>query len=157
MEPQALLPSESYGTGASFALNLSPGTSSSQATLPALYLAMDARRPPVLPVANTQSIDRVIARLESNPKMAALLAQARARVAEQLPLSPLSQLRMRQGLSQRAVAERCGTSQPHIAKIEQGAHDPVTATVARLAAALQCTDAEALAAVIATRAWAAAK
>lgn len=100
------------------------------------------------------SIDALIARREADPVKAALLAQARQRLAGELPVSPLAALRMRYGLSQRALAERCGMGQPHVAKIEQATHDPKTSTVQRMAEAMGCAAEEVLRAVLETQSWA---
>src|ERR1051326_4691797 len=47
----------------------------------------------------------------------------------------LQEARVRAGLTQREVANRVGTSQPAIAKLEQGTTNPTIDTLARCAAA----------------------
>lgn len=47
----------------------------------------------------------------------------------------LREARLRAGLTQRDLAQRAGTSQSVVARIEQGRSDPSTATLARLLAA----------------------
>jgi transcriptional regulator with XRE-family HTH domain len=49
--------------------------------------------------------------------------------------SLLERARRRAGLSQRELADRAGTSQPAIARLEQGRASPTFATLERLAAA----------------------
>lgn len=49
--------------------------------------------------------------------------------------SVLAQARRQAGLSQRDLAQRAGTSQPAIARLEQGRASPTFATLERLAAA----------------------
>lgn len=126
----------------------SPGDSSSGAAGPTLVYAASAATHIRLP--NTTPLQDVVQRLEADPRRAELLAQARQRMAQQLAVPPLSALRMSKGLSQRALAERCGMGQAHVAKIEQGQHDPKTGTVARMAAALGCAPEEVFAAIVAT-------
>jgi ribosome-binding protein aMBF1 (putative translation factor) len=58
-----------------------------------------------------------------------LLAQIAARVAER---------RKAWGISQRGLAELCGTTQSAIARVERGARPPRIDTLARIAAALDC-------------------
>lgn len=49
----------------------------------------------------------------------------------------LKLLRTRRGLSQRALARKVKVSQPLIAQLETGAHDPLLSTLRRLAKALR--------------------
>jgi transcriptional regulator with XRE-family HTH domain len=58
-----------------------------------------------------------------------LFALIAARVAER---------RQAWGLSQRELAELCGTTQSAIARVERGARPPRIDTLARIAAALDC-------------------
>jgi transcriptional regulator with XRE-family HTH domain len=59
----------------------------------------------------------------------AFYAELGADVAEQ---------RVARGLSQKELAELCGTSQPAIARLESGAQAPRVDTLRRLANALDC-------------------
>ncbi|MDR1661220.1 MAG: helix-turn-helix transcriptional regulator [Azoarcus sp.] len=59
----------------------------------------------------------------------------------------LSTLRLRAGLSQRQLADRAGTSQSYIARIEAGTLDPGTDTVSRLAAAMNVDEKAAFGAI----------
>lgn len=84
-----------------------------------------------------RSIEDRAAELEHNPKRAAALAKARQRLAKTVhPDAPLAALRMSRGLSQRALAERLGTSQSRLSRIEAGLDDPRLSTVRKLADAL---------------------
>lgn len=58
-----------------------------------------------------------------------LFAQIAARVAER---------RKAWGVSQRGLAELCGTTQSAIARVERGARPPRIDTLARIATALDC-------------------
>lgn len=92
-----------------------------------------------LPVGYTE-IDDVIARRDSNPKRAAALARARERLANQLEATgpaTLATLRLRCGLSQAALADMIGNSQPSYSKIEAGKSDPQFTTLEKLAEALR--------------------
>ena len=81
----------------------------------------------------------------------AALSRARKAAVESLAISPLAQLRLQAGLSQSALAQAAETSQAYIARCEGGQHDPGTATLEKLAAALGIPIAKVLDAVIATR------
>ncbi|MGF6529757.1 ribosome-binding protein aMBF1 (putative translation factor) [Paraburkholderia sp. GAS206C] len=95
-----------------------------QSSASALALWIDAReaaarprRPGAVSAANILS-----AREKANPEYASRLSAARKRLANEFYGTPtsLSQMRLSKGLSQVALAEKLGTSQPHIAKIEAG-------------------------------------
>lgn len=87
--------------------------------------------------AGFRSIDDRLADVAGNPKRAEALAMARRRLAMTLqPDEPLAALRMRCGLSQRELAERIGTSQSRLSRIEGGLDDPRLSTVRKLADAL---------------------
>lgn len=94
------------------------------------------------------------AQLESTAEGRALLAEARGDLGEILAadgLVPLAALRLRRGLTQQQLAERSGILQPQLSRIESGAHDIMTATAVRLAAALEVSVGEIAEAVVATR------
>jgi len=63
------------------------------------------------------------------PEDRELFARIAGRVAER---------RRAWGLSQRELAELCGTTQSAIARVERGARPPRIDTLARIAAALDC-------------------
>jgi ribosome-binding protein aMBF1 (putative translation factor) len=84
-------------------------------------------------------IDDVIKRSEVNPRRAAALVRARARLAEQMDASgpvTLASLRLRSGLSQAALADRIKNSQPSYSKIEAGKSDVHFSTMEKLSEAL---------------------
>jgi transcriptional regulator with XRE-family HTH domain len=76
-----------------------------------------------------------------DPKQRVLLDAARRRLAEKLPQSDitLAKLRLRKGWSQKRLAEEIGTSQPHIARIENGRDNVLLSTANELARALDVT------------------
>lgn len=93
-------------------------------------------------------------RFEAMPGMTAHLAVARKRLADEWPFpraGTLAELRLRCGLSQAVLAARAGTSQSHIARIEQGKNDPTTEVISRLARALSAQEAVVFMAVLASR------
>jgi DNA-binding XRE family transcriptional regulator len=97
-----------------------------------------------LPLANTKSLAEVIGRLERNGAIASRLPEARRRVGRALygGEASLAALRLRAGLSQAQLAEKIGSSQPHIARIERGQNDPSTDLVVRIARALGVSTAD---------------
>lgn len=77
------------------------------------------------------------AELEKNPRRAAALARARQRLSGELfERTNLAALRLRHGLSQAQLAERIGTSQSHLSRIESGLDDPRHSTLLKLVDAL---------------------
>ena len=52
------------------------------------------------------------------------------------PAYQIARLRIEQGLTQAELAERVGTKQPSIARLESGKHDPSLDLLTRVAAAL---------------------
>lgn len=78
-----------------------------------------------------------IAESEANPRRAQALARARERLAETLhEAGTLAAIRLSKGLSQTAVANKIGTSQSRLSRIESGRDDPQLSTVAKIAEAL---------------------
>jgi transcriptional regulator with XRE-family HTH domain len=97
--------------------------------------------------------------LEATAEGRAVLANARLELGEILQadgLVPLAALRLRRGLTQQQLAELSGIQQPQLSRIESGAHDILTATAARLAAALGVTVPEVVDAVLLSQARAGA-
>lgn len=78
-----------------------------------------------------------IAELEANPRRAAALARARERLAEKVHEGgSLAAIRMSKRLSQTDLANKIGTSQSRLSRIESGRDDPQLSTVAKIADAL---------------------
>jgi len=50
----------------------------------------------------------------------------------------LREVRLKRGLSQRALAERCKSNIPYISELERGLKAPTLTMILRLAAALDC-------------------
>ena len=91
------------------------------------------------PLARTRSLEAVISKYEADHERATLIADARrVLAAEAYPdqHETLAVFRLRAGLSQAQLAEKAGTSQSHIARIERGQNDPSTDVVVRIAEAL---------------------
>ena len=50
----------------------------------------------------------------------------------------LKAMRLKRGLSQQTVAERCGSNYPYISELERGLKVPTLTMILRLASALEC-------------------
>jgi DNA-binding XRE family transcriptional regulator len=74
--------------------------------------------------------DQLIAEDVRHPEVAAELA--RTAVANQLAILVI-QYRVEHGLTQTALGRQLGMSQPAVARLEAGDHEPSVATLARLA------------------------
>jgi ribosome-binding protein aMBF1 (putative translation factor) len=99
-------------------------------------------------------LDSLIAEFEADAEKAGHLAEARADLARSWYADHphiLSALRLSAGLSQAQLAERAGTSQSHIARIELGQNDPSTEVVVRIARALNVDEAVAFRAILLQR------
>ncbi|HXS51749.1 MAG TPA: helix-turn-helix transcriptional regulator [Usitatibacter sp.] len=83
-------------------------------------------------------IDAAIAAHESTPIGRDEIAAARKEMAEIFDRGDITlrKLRLAQGMSQARLAERLGTTQPHIARIESGRCDVQVTTLLRIAGAL---------------------
>lgn len=108
-------------------------------TAPSFELRPPAPTPKARPGFRT--IEDLVREREATPDGRAGMAEARADLAahlrsRNLPLS-LNQLRLARGLSQAQLADRMGTSQPHIARIESGREDVQVSTLFKVAEALE--------------------
>lgn len=104
---------------------------------PVIYREFSVPRP--LPLADTVSLDDILAEFESDSEMANEMSAARRELATTMyqdEPDTLSALRLAAGLSQAQLADLAETSQPHIARIERGVTDPGTEMIARIARAL---------------------
>lgn len=115
----------------------SPSTSGGSVT----FGEFNTQRPISLP--NTVSLESVLQESELDPLRAKYLSEARKELSgvlyEEKPKT-LSVLRLAAGLSQVQLAKLVETSQPHLARIEQGKNDPGTDIIARIAVALNLKD-----------------
>jgi DNA-binding XRE family transcriptional regulator len=78
-------------------------------------------------------------RLARDPGQAKNLSEARGLIAEALYPADgvtLKTLRLKAGMTQTQLAALLETSQPHIARMEQGRQDPVMSTCRKLSSAL---------------------
>lgn len=84
-------------------------------------------------------IDELVARHEKNERRRRALEEARRWAADTFhsERESLAKLRLKKGLSQARLAEAVGTSQSHIARIENGTCDPQITTAARIASILE--------------------
>ena len=98
--------------------------------------------------------DSLLREIEASPEGAANLAEGRRWVAETFyPDRPtLAQLRLKAGLSQQLLGDKCGIAQSHVSRYESGKHEPTLSTARCLAAALGVTLQEFDEAWISTRA-----
>lgn len=99
-------------------------------------------RPQDIPLPDGfEDIDIAIESLERDTARRLRLEAARQRLATKLPpqKSTLATLRMQRGWSQKRLADAIGTSQPHIARIENGRDNVLLATANQLARALGVT------------------
>lgn len=138
---RAISPDESLPIG----VPSSPSTNSGAAII---QRSFHASRPLALP--NTISLEALTAEFEADEAMAQHMATARQELAPLLygeGAQTLSALRLASGLSQSQLAQRVGTSQPHIARIERGNNDPTTEVVARIAVALGVDEGQAFMAI----------
>jgi DNA-binding XRE family transcriptional regulator len=83
-------------------------------------------------------IDEAVTSLEADPVRREGLAKARQRIAQEVGAERrgLAYLRLRQGWSQKTLADAIGTSQSHIARIEAGRGDVLLGTANNLARVL---------------------
>ena len=81
----------------------------------------------------TRSLTDVDRELRTNPEYEAALEELEP--YEQIARQLLA-FRIEMGLSQAELARRCGVSQPAIARLERGEHEPRLATLRRVAHAL---------------------
>lgn len=92
-----------------------------------------------LPLPNGfRRLDDIVSGHEKDMNKRRGLAEARKRLASRYPgkLSRFTDLRLKQGLSQRELADLVGTSQSHVARIEAGSEDIRLSTLRKLAKVL---------------------
>jgi ribosome-binding protein aMBF1 (putative translation factor) len=84
------------------------------------------------------TIEQLISNSEQHAERKAALEEARQWIAESLYKDDetLRTLRLRKGLSQAKLATLIGTTQPHIARVENGTSDVQVGTLVRMANAL---------------------
>lgn len=95
-----------------------------------------------LPVSGAEeefAIDDYIDQQDAATK--AKVAAAGAWVADTVYKGPatLATLRLRAGLSQKELAQKCGLEQPHVSRYESGRHEPGVFQAQQMAAALGVT------------------
>jgi DNA-binding XRE family transcriptional regulator len=88
-----------------------------------------------------EDIDALIESRERNPQKRAALEAARRRLGNKLSASKasLATLRLQKGWSQKRLADAIGTSQPHVARIENGRDNVLLSTANQMAQALGVT------------------
>ena len=103
---------------------------------PSVILYREFSPPPAPSLPGTTRLRSILQKYEKDTQKAALIADARrqfAKTALEGEAESLRSLRLEAGLSQDQLAEKCGTAQSHIAKIELGQTDPGTDTIVRIA------------------------
>lgn len=131
MTPKASFHGESSTTGTLLQTGNQPKSSGE-------VLYFEAKVPADKPLSGSKPLAALIRKLEAKPDMAVRLEKARRTFGEMLePKSDsLRALRLAAGLPQVKLAERAGTTQSYIARIESGRLDPGTDMLERLAAAV---------------------
>ena len=124
---------ESLQIGAPYNLGISPASAPARV----IYGQFNAAQPLQLP--GTVSLDSLLSEFEADHEMSEHLADARKTLSETLYSDEphtFSALRLKAGLSQLQLAQKVGTSQSYVARIEAGQTDPGTDQIARIAEAL---------------------
>lgn len=131
MTPKASFRAESSTTGTLLQTGSQPKSSGE-------VLYFEAKVPADKPLSGGKPLAALIRKLESKPDMAVRFEKARRTLGEILEpgSNSLRALRLAAGLSQVKLAERAGTTQSYIARIESGRLDPGTDMLERLAAAV---------------------
>ncbi|MBL1261790.1 MAG: helix-turn-helix transcriptional regulator [Thiotrichaceae bacterium] len=115
----------------------SPSSSKGNVT----FYEFNTQRP--IPLPNTVSLESLIHESEADPIKAKYLSEARKELSNELyseESKTLNGLRLTAGLSQVKLAKLAGTTQSHLALIEQGKNDPGTGMIARIATALNLNE-----------------
>jgi DNA-binding XRE family transcriptional regulator len=105
------------------------------------------------PLRGGTPLEKIIQRMEANPKMAAHLEVARRGLSKALDggSQSLRALRLAAGFSQDKLAARAGATQSYIARVEAGTVDPGTDMLGRLAEALNISETDVFSAIRAQR------
>ena len=107
-----------------------------------------------MPLKDTHTLSDVVARLSKRGEVASRLPDARRRIGASLyggEPATLASLRLHAGMSQASLAQKAGTSQPHIARVERGQSDPGTDLIVRIAQALSVESSRVFESVLAHR------
>ena len=111
----------------------SPARTSPDRVIYREFLAPQPSRSP----AGAIDIDDLAVEMEGAPGGIEAIAKGRRWVGKHFYLSSsIAQIRLKKGWSQAELARRAGTSQPYIARLEQGRVDPQISTVKKIAKAL---------------------
>lgn len=101
------------------------------------------KRADVVDDASCVQVSSRLARVESDPRRARALAKARSRLGNWMGEEPslsaqgLAALRLQAGLSQAQLAEKMGTQQSNISRLENNPSDVQVSTVLKLAESLK--------------------
>lgn len=124
--------------------------SSNTSSSPALYLvSTTALVEPETP-ASSIPLEDFLNEFADDQEVQRSLTQNRKALAKSLYADEpdtFTYLRLSAGLSQQALADRAGTTQSYVARIEKGIADPSTAMIVRLAQALGIDDVSAFSAI----------
>jgi len=106
------------------------------------------------PLANSITLESLVNKYEKDEVRAKYLRDARLKLANSHykgEVENFSALRLSSGMSQTELARKIESSQPHIARIENGTNDPSTDLVARLALAIGVEEQRVFSAIRQTR------
>lgn len=117
-------------------------------------LYVNEQRTNVVDDQNRIDISTRMKRVESDPRRAKALAKARAGLGRWMVEEPtmsgqsLAALRLQSGLSQTQLAEKLGTQQSNVSRLENNPSDVQVSTVMKLAEALQRPATEVFGAIV---------
>lgn len=117
---------------------VSAGSSKSTTASTSRTSRAESRTAPARIDEEFEDIEDIVDELEHDPLKREVLRQARQRIAPMFKgsVSDIASMRLRKGLSQKQLAEAIGTSQPHIARIENGSANILLTTANELARVL---------------------
>lgn len=117
---------------------------SNTASSPALYVVSSTVPDEAVTPDGSISLENFLGEFADDKELQQVLPAKRRALAEALysdEPETFTFLRLNSGLSQAELAQRAGTTQSYIARIEKGAADPSTAMIERLTRALGIDDA----------------
>lgn len=133
-------PNESSGRTGTSRSPLSQGpTTATESRTPNFGALQTRTEEPFVPAAHTE-IDDLVAAYERDPQKRAALENARARLARTVHAgdeTTIRTMRLRNGWSQAQFAQKLGTSQSRVVRIEQAKDNPTLETCRKLCGVLE--------------------